>query len=485
MSLGKDFVHFEGQFGALRIRLFAWAKACGFMNPSGYDSRLDNPAWKGHVQNQLNCISLLFLDTKKIIRKYDLRQRYDSQRPSGANPNAVFIDEGMHLFLKRIKDTRRRGGFRGAFLWAIKDKKDFEELLKRSRQSLEALEYVAKHLDLFEAERAIVEYEISSISSVHILENMITTQPDQADGVDVVSDVASQRLVQIRDGSANGHDSRASAKDDCTFYTAQSHVEEAFPPVCDLGLDGSSAVAADHTGPLMPANIPQNQRIMMAMLDETKEDQHNDKQLLLDDRGWGDRLKALREIDYRSHGFIRNSCVAPGYILGHVAQAQQRGAFMTAAVVMSSRWPVRVRATFEGPPHSPYRNGIFHLALMISADFPFNPPKVQFLTRIYHPNIDHKGEICLDILKDYWSPALFFGGTIMSIVSILDDPTLEDPLVPEIAATYIQDRDQYNKNAREYTERYATDSQSYPEWEVRPFSELVTILDDPEHPSAT
>merc|ERR1712146_59180 len=59
-----------------------------------------------------------------------------------------------------------------------------------------------------------------------------------------------------------------------------------------------------------------------------------------------------------------------------------------------------------GPSSSPYEGGVFKLELFLSEDYPMAPPKVRFLTKIYHPNIDKLGRICLDILKDKWSPAL-------------------------------------------------------------------------------
>eukprot|EP00475_Leptophrys_vorax_P045883 TRINITY_DN9683_c0_g1_i2.p1 TRINITY_DN9683_c0_g1~~TRINITY_DN9683_c0_g1_i2.p1 ORF type:complete len:114 (-),score=11.09 TRINITY_DN9683_c0_g1_i2:453-794(-) len=59
-----------------------------------------------------------------------------------------------------------------------------------------------------------------------------------------------------------------------------------------------------------------------------------------------------------------------------------------------------------GPSQSPYEGGIFKLELFLPEEYPMAPPKVRFLTKIYHPNIDKLGRICLDILKDKWSPAL-------------------------------------------------------------------------------
>ncbi len=59
-----------------------------------------------------------------------------------------------------------------------------------------------------------------------------------------------------------------------------------------------------------------------------------------------------------------------------------------------------------GPPDSPYQGGVFFLTIHFPSDYPFKPPKIAFTTRIYHPNINSNGSICLDILRSQWSPAL-------------------------------------------------------------------------------
>uniref|UniRef100_A0A4W6BZH3 E2 ubiquitin-conjugating enzyme n=1 Tax=Lates calcarifer TaxID=8187 RepID=A0A4W6BZH3_LATCA len=87
------------------------------------------------------------------------------------------------------------------------------------------------------------------------------------------------------------------------------------------------------------------------------------------------------------------------------------------------------QATIMGPPDSPYQGGVFFLTIHFPTDYPFKPPKVAFTTRIYHPNINSNGSICLDILRSQWSPAL-------TISKGKKHPA-------------------YNRLAREWTEKYA------------------------------
>jgi ubiquitin-conjugating enzyme E2 D/E len=112
-------------------------------------------------------------------------------------------------------------------------------------------------------------------------------------------------------------------------------------------------------------------------------------------------------------------------------------------------------ATIIGPDDTPYQGGVFSLKIQFPKDYPFKPPKVYFTTPIFHPNINRNGAICLDILKDQWSPALTISRVLLSISSLLSDPNPDDPLVPEIANIYKSDRGRFEANAREHTIRYA------------------------------
>ncbi|KAF5896617.1 ubiquitin-conjugating enzyme E2 D4-like [Clarias magur] len=99
------------------------------------------------------------------------------------------------------------------------------------------------------------------------------------------------------------------------------------------------------------------------------------------------------------------------------------------------------QATIMGPGDSPYQGGVFFLTIHFPTDYPFKPPKVAFTTKIYHPNINSNGSICLDILRSQWSPALTVSKVLLSICSLLCDPNPDDPLVPDIAHIYKSDKD--------------------------------------------
>lgn len=77
--------------------------------------------------------------------------------------------------------------------------------------------------------------------------------------------------------------------------------------------------------------------------------------------------------------------------------------------------------------------GVFNLELFLPDDYPMTPPKIRFLTRIYHPNIDRLGRICLDVLKNNWSPALQIRTILLSIQALLGAPNPEDPLNEAVA----------------------------------------------------
>ena len=113
------------------------------------------------------------------------------------------------------------------------------------------------------------------------------------------------------------------------------------------------------------------------------------------------------------------------------------------------------KGTIIGPLDTPYEGGVFELDIVFSTEYPFKPPSIKFITKIYHPNINSAGSICISNLKGDWSPSLTIETVLLSISSLMDDPNPDDPLDVEIADVYINDVQKFNSIAKQYTMEYA------------------------------
>ncbi|KND89510.1 Ubiquitin-conjugating enzyme E2 14, partial [Tolypocladium ophioglossoides CBS 100239] len=121
--------------------------------------------------------------------------------------------------------------------------------------------------------------------------------------------------------------------------------------------------------------------------------------------------------------------------------------------------------TLSAPPSTPYHPGRFALLLTLPTDYPFKPPALRFLTRIYHPNVtnDSLGNICLAVLKpDQWKPSTKIAAVLDAVRNLLVEPQPDDPLEDRIADEFRNDRPSWEKNVKLYVQRYALEDPQFP-----------------------
>ncbi|ODN06512.1 Ubiquitin-conjugating enzyme E2-22 kDa [Orchesella cincta] len=127
-----------------------------------------------------------------------------------------------------------------------------------------------------------------------------------------------------------------------------------------------------------------------------------------------------------------------------------------------------LRGEIAGPPDTPYEGGVFALEIVVPETYPFNPPKVRFLTKIWHPNISSvTGAICLDILKDQWAAAMTLRTVLLSLQALLAAAEPDDPQDAVVARQYKEYHNIFKTTAQHWTAVYAGGPNRIAEYENR------------------
>ena len=113
-----------------------------------------------------------------------------------------------------------------------------------------------------------------------------------------------------------------------------------------------------------------------------------------------------------------------------------------------------------GPENSVWENGVFKLEMKFTEEYPNKPPHVLMKTKVFHPNFYVNGEICIDILKDQWSPIYDIKSILTSIQSLLTDPNPLSPANVEAAKLYNDNIQEDNKKVKECVEKSIAEAEA-------------------------
>jgi ubiquitin-protein ligase len=118
---------------------------------------------------------------------------------------------------------------------------------------------------------------------------------------------------------------------------------------------------------------------------------------------------------------------------------------------------LRWNATIKGPKKSPYEGYMFKFEIIYKPTYPKEAPTVTCKSNIYHMNISTDGDVCVTSIKekDGWAKAGDISTVLTSIFVILSKPNIESPYRSKLRDLYVENKELYNKNAREQCEKYA------------------------------
>ena len=458
-EFGEDYEVLCVDLAIQRLRFCLWGETVGLVSrgsryPPNPLPDLEHLDIKPTVIQALQAIQHLLQEANPV------RDRLSSQ-PRSSHQLTLFRDT-FNQFSLRANLSRKQASVATVTKWAVYGRETFQQRIERLKSLIEGLEKVSESLGVLELQRRKMQIEIESMDDVDSLRLVRDASAYSQRGL---SDTASQRLLILDTASSTG---QASLDDSLSFYTGRE-TQCTGPSLDPPDRPSTPSDASWCTDSIMT----QNSRIMA-----------NIRKTAAHPRNWtagpktttyGAKLGAFDIENMACFGIFPASLYYIPVILKDLAEGGSGDVLMgyTKRILKEIKevttqdntpWinlsPLRsdiyhLLAGIEGPPDTPYEGGVFWIDVRYPRDYPYFPPKLQFLTRIYHPNIDSRGNICLDLLEDRWSPQMRISQVLVCIGSLLDDPGLVDPLVPEIAEIYCKDYDLYSQNARKYTARYA------------------------------
>jgi ubiquitin-conjugating enzyme E2 D/E len=417
------------------------------------------------VERILNNIKQLFVDINQLQQKYGLRREDNLlDRPLTRQLRRV----GLLRFQQRTSWTESAARITTKAKWVVVKKDRFEDLITHLKDFVDVLEDISNSLQQLTRRRDILEHDIETTQSERSLR--ILQEATTNSGV-TISDTASSRFQLLEHGITARDDDMVFSAEQAgslheTFITAVTHQEEESSPVNHLvsGEDEALDFSVDQGRSPVTREGPSDQRTVSGISGASRIVPLISNGLSILEIA----AQTQKFFDIKANNSIRLSdvdadalsfAIFPPSTVRRLAMEFAKDSRDTITQV--SYRCIEGRAddllgVFLGPANSSYEGGIFYTRWKLPREYSLKPPTVKFLTKIFHPNIDSRGRICADFLTTGYTPFYRLESLLLSLLSLLDDPSVDDPLVPEIARQYIADRPEYDRIVRQYTKNYAT-----------------------------
>jgi len=455
-------------------------------NPQGppvpYNDSIDRPDIRPAVEKALHHLASLLSKADIVTNRYELKEGIQADRTT--SKGLVIFRERFEAFKNSLRKNQKQKSTWQVTQWAIHDLDKFRTLVEKITNLLDAFEGITSALGILKRQQPLLMKEVESVSdrqSRRLLQE--ATSSTKSVSLRFISDAASVRLSILNASTAtesSGYESFHTAPSNLGFGEASSNtsLQRIMHEKRHLG---STPARPDDLSLL--ADVPQQQCVMAELI--KKKGKPNCKAgFFSGDEHYGDSIAPVKRADDRlwrqaSANLVvnanKNSSTARRVFLELRAIREANIPFISASPVGDSL--SEVLASIEGPPDTPYEGGIF----WISVKFPLvgSVPLLRLQTKIYHPNINHMGQICADFESWWHDPGLgkfmgasstatsyawfankssnnfSLGAILTALCSLLANPNIEDPLVPEVAEVYVTDYNRFWEAAKLYTDQYA------------------------------
>ena len=444
-SHAQNFSLLRTKLDTQRVLFLIWAERMGFGSPAGYHAALNDPRIAPAIEKIFKHIQLLFSDTDQLVKQYGFMIREKEPLPSIAqvlrqdeSQGAIFQSKysgfwsaamggqesqryRFSLFRSRSKSASALDGRTSIWKvtrWVIKDEKKFDVLIKHVADLVADLERLTKHVPTAKSAEQLAMETVRSLSEA---DQPALAQIEEAsdDSETIISSAASVYLRSLEAGTIS------SSVTDGTYLTARTTPRDpriSYPDEIENFAERKLTIESSfHEIEL--ENIETSESCLSS----------------LTPNGPGSTKRIFKELQNQT---VNGWC--------SMCPIDDSNLFKLMAVI-------------RGPAGTPYEGGIFYLKIDLPDDYPFAPPRIWFLTRILHPNIDRAGAICLDILRDQWSAKLWLEKALLSIVALLDKPNWEEPVADAfVGAIARRSQAAFVENAELWTARYATRELVFP-----------------------
>ncbi|KAI0894642.1 prion-inhibition and propagation-domain-containing protein [Annulohypoxylon nitens] len=506
-EFSEEFEHLCTLLALQQIRLVIWGETLGLAPPFGarapkpYNRALERPDIRPSIERTLNQLQNLLAKADTITGRYASEEQERvaelSERcvASDSKGMAIFRDS-YQRFKNKIRKNQKDKSLWQVTRWSIQDYERFERLITNIRDLVDALESITSALGILAQQQSLLIDEIESLSDAGSLRllSLVGSSTSAPLAIRAVSDTASARLTYVTSSSQSYHtarteQSRTGGYDHLKYMLSKAQAAGASQSKGRVRIQsdqGTSAEAEDNPETTVIQNItdvPQNQRWMAALINNRMTGVAMKPEFSSKDIEYGRALEDNRNHDSKVYSDNAAKLIAQA----HEGIPLARRMFLELRNIRRANIPFisaapmgdmldKIVASIEGPPGTPYEGGTFWITVKIIES---KPPVLRFHTKIYHPNIDPRGEICADYAA-WWRDASLLndsGGTgnqralpwfsehvtnhyslgslLVALCGLLASPNIDDPLVPEIAEKCLTDYEAYYEAAKLYTKRFA------------------------------